>query len=1137
MSEKAFGKQIYLDACSFPARKGKDNRDSLRMDLRELESEVENSLKKRAASKLSQRHSLDANLAAGSGRVFIMKAVDEEEDEGNFPMKYLQESSGPNTGSANNMSDAIQDAHWEEKLSDLAWMESILKKRKAELQEVDAVLTERRRQLAEVVQKRKLAEGRLKRAEEDAGIIEQRAAETSAELIRAGNQLISLEIKEKALNDRQEYVNKSLHGKSRNLKEVEDACEVVRQNVDKLNQELKSKMDELDDKKKQLKEVESRIQLSLRVEELQHLVTYTENEVKKQEDKYLRALKEGEKALEEKTCQLARTRSEIQTQMTEFHGLNGKINRLRTEMKELQFNFRKEQEEAYRSSQRRQEEIRKHDVRLKEAEEKLKEINKARNESMDALKSHREEFALLRRKIHESSSKIKESEELRQQKEAKYGEMISMMDERKSEFENELSRLKSETQGAEESLGKIMDELTRVTTELETARDELLASKATKDSLVGEVQSLQQDLEEKKAELSKLNLETEDAFKELEAAKEKFTEIQAIHDDLKAEMKHEHEKAGESGVDCSPQKSSTPKKEENGDESIVNKLQETVKLLTADNEEKQNALVDARAEVKELKEFMESERKKAHQYLMQMASESEGYRKHIENLEMEHANEKHRFSMKKDLLLNNAQEHRWKARKLSEELSNLKENHLLTKQQLDQLRDTLAKDVKEVKEHIEGLSSQMRAEFARSLRQVEHSKEQTSEEIENLREKEDEMEIQLTAIQQSINEAKKITMIAAEEKAKASRREKEEALLKEKRIKLLQQQTHLRAQIRKQMSTRADSLQEERKKAEQSLAGLKKKLSNLEEVITRKDTSVDLFRLKLLQSKVMAEKNADSNSQIEELKRRLRELEDEKELIQSQRNHLVTLKEAVSLDGIRPDCDNLRVLNDNELIETRSSRLGLSLDSLMNNSVHTKSLKPDLEVPCRDHEQETELNTCTSFPDLCYNKAADAHLFTESKPVEQTVSELPKPTSSETLTRIEKNSSEAEDVSREIAMRNDSNEKRSLDAVDAALKSSTGPYFLQKAMFPSKTLQTKLPTDARGKSAVVSDSTNQEESQIDKTLTLSGLMSDTHELSLVTSAGRRLVDKGNDARVVGGSTSSFADDRKSEVVSIVRSSP
>lgn len=53
-----------------------------------------------------------------------------------------------------------------------------------------------------------MAEGRLRRAEEDAGIIEQRAAETSVELIRAGNQLINLEIKEKALSERQDHMNK-----------------------------------------------------------------------------------------------------------------------------------------------------------------------------------------------------------------------------------------------------------------------------------------------------------------------------------------------------------------------------------------------------------------------------------------------------------------------------------------------------------------------------------------------------------------------------------------------------------------------------------------------------------------------------------------------------------------------------------------------------------------------------------------------------------------------------------------------------------------------------------------------------------------------------------------------------------------
>lgn len=261
----------------------------------------------------------------------------------------------------------------------------------------------------------------------------------------------------------------------------------------------------------------------------------------------------------------------------------------------------------------------------------------------------------------------------------------------------------------------------------------------------------------------------------------------------------------------------------------------------------------------------------------------------------------------------------------------------------------------------------------------------------------------------------------------------------------------------------------------------------------------------------MAEKTADSNNQIEELKRRLRELEDEKELIQSQRNHLVTLKEAVGLDAIRLECDNMCGLNGGRLTATRSSRLGLSLDSLTNKSVYTKPVKPDLEVPCRDHELETELNTCTSSPDLYDNKEADAHLFTESKP-KQAVSERPKPTSSDT-TKIKRNPSAAEDLSREIAMGNDSNEKRSFEAVDATLESSTGRNsVLEKSMFPLKMPQTK----SSGKSAVVSNSTNEEESQIDKTLTLSGLMSDTRELSLVASVGGQRVEKGNDAlRVVG----------------------
>ena len=76
-----------------------------------------------------------------------------------------------------------------------------------------------------------------------------------------------------------------------------------------------------------------------------------------------------------------------------------------------------------------------------ETEDKLAEINNARNESVDALKSHREEFALLRRKIQESMSKMKECEKLRLQKEAEYEKAIKAMNEGKDNLEKELKRL------------------------------------------------------------------------------------------------------------------------------------------------------------------------------------------------------------------------------------------------------------------------------------------------------------------------------------------------------------------------------------------------------------------------------------------------------------------------------------------------------------------------------------------------------------------------------------------------------------------------------------------------------------------------------------------------------------------------
>ena len=102
-----------------------------------------------------------------------------------------------------------------------------------------------------------------------------------------------------------------------------------------------------------------------RVEELRQLIAQTEKEEKHQSEKYVCVLKEGEKVLEEKTLQLARTRNEIQAQMTEYHELSSKINKLRTELKEVQVNLRKEKIEAFNLTEKRQREKRAREHQIK----------------------------------------------------------------------------------------------------------------------------------------------------------------------------------------------------------------------------------------------------------------------------------------------------------------------------------------------------------------------------------------------------------------------------------------------------------------------------------------------------------------------------------------------------------------------------------------------------------------------------------------------------------------------------------------------------------------------------------------------------------------------------------------------------
>lgn len=111
-----------------------------------------------------------------------------------------------------------------------------------------------------------------------------------------------------------------------------------------------------------------------------------------------------------------------------------------------------------------------------------------------------------------------------------------------------------------------------------------------------------------------------------------------------------------------------------------------------------------------------------------------------------------------------------------------------------------------------------------------------------------------------------------------------------------------------------------------------------------------------MRSRVEAEKAADSNKQIDELKRRLRELEDEKDLVTVQRNHLASLNESTRLDP--GNVNSGLYVGDKSVGKTRTASQSLtlrrSLDSLTQDSFYTKPVKLELELPCRD---EVHINT------------------------------------------------------------------------------------------------------------------------------------------------------------------------------------
>ena len=111
-------------------------------------------------------------------------------------------------------------------------------------------------------------------------------------------------------------------------------------------------------------------------------------------------------------------------------------------------------------------------------------------------------------------------------------------------------------------------------------------------------------------------------------------------------------------------------------------------------------------------------------------------------------------------------------------------------------------------------------------------------------------------------------------------------------------------------------------------------------------------------------------------------MEDEKDLIRTQRNHLVTLNEEASLDPAAHEYHG--DFNDRK-VKMTTVRSRRSLDSLMDDTFHAKPVKLEMELPCRDN---VKINTSLplqlqDIAPLAQHELSPAASSTISQPVQE----------------------------------------------------------------------------------------------------------------------------------------------------------
>ncbi|XP_064649335.1 centriolin-like [Lineus longissimus] len=174
-----------------------------------------------------------------------------------------------------------------------------------------------------------------------------------------------------------------------------------------------------------------------------------------------------------------------------------------------------------------------------------------------------------------------------------------------------------------------------------------------------------------------------------------------------------------------------------------------------------------------------------------------------------------------------AQDHCARANRLSDELNSVRQEYLNLKQQLITQTEIIARD-RRIEDTVKDLKTDIHTELSYSMHDLEKSRTDAIDELQELHD-------QKSQIQHTLDDLKENLSGGHGPLGDFPAAHNEEWRKTAFKDKFAQEQDYLRQQLRQQMSRHEDALLNERQKSEGTLQSLKRRLSNLQDVLSNSD--------------------------------------------------------------------------------------------------------------------------------------------------------------------------------------------------------------------------------------------------------------------------------------------------------------